>query len=52
MPSTSAGLTHSSLTSDFAVDQTVNDLGVLLLPSKTSAEITTTVIKLTNSQRL
>lgn len=39
---------QSSLTT---VDQTVNDLGTLLLPSKTSAEISATMSKLSNSQR-
>ena len=49
--SSTACLTQSLLTTEFAVDQTVNDLGALLLPSKTIAEITTTMSKLSNSQR-
>ena len=49
--SSTACLAQSLLTTDFAVDQTVNDLGALLLPSKTITEITTTMSELSNSQR-
>ena len=48
---TAACTAQSSLTTELAVDQTVNDLGALLLPSKTSAEINATMSKLSNSQR-
>ena len=49
--STTACTAQSSLTT--AVDQieTVNDLGALLLPSKTNAEISATMSKLSNSQK-
>ena len=49
--STVAATAQSSLTTELAVDQTVNDLGALLLPSKTSAEINAIMSKLSNSQR-
>ena len=49
--SSTACLAQSLLTIELAADQTVNDLGALLLPSKTIAEITTTMSKLSNSQR-
>lgn len=42
---------NSETTTQLAVDQTVNDLGALLLPSRTSAEITATMSKLSNSQK-
>ena len=48
--SSTACLAQSLLKTEFAVDQTVNDLGALLLPSKTIAEITTTMSELSNSQ--
>lgn len=51
MLSTAACIAQSSLTAtQLAVNQTVNDLGALLLPSRTSAEITATMSKLSNSE--
>lgn len=46
--STTACTAQSSLTTEV---ETVNDLGALLFPSQTSAEITATMSKFSNSQR-
>ena len=42
---------ESSQTNELGSDQTINDLGAVLLPSKTNAEISAIMSKLSNSQR-
>ena len=49
--STAAFTAQPSLTTEVNQIETVNDLGALLLSSKTSAEITDPMSKLSNSQR-